>query len=192
MGPGPGERGGEIVFEGTPKQLVARVGSLTGDYLAGRRDIRGNDARAPRTVDTESMDQAWVGVRGASEHNLRSVDADFPLERMTCVTGVSGSGKSTLVQDVFYQAMRAAHGQPDETPGAHDRLLGAELVDDVVMVDQSAIGAGVAVAITVRDLPGVEAIGQRAVAGRAFEYPGCVGFEAGVGNGDQETLRRRG
>ncbi|MBM3368035.1 MAG: excinuclease ABC subunit A, partial [Betaproteobacteria bacterium] len=131
MGPGPGERGGEVVFFGTPAELRAKS-TLTGDYLSGRRSAgEAPPATAPK---------ALIRIEGASEHNLKAIDVGIPLQRLVCVTGVSGSGKSTLVQDVLYAALRKAKGKPTETPGAHKSLRGAELVDEVVMVDQSAIG----------------------------------------------------
>ena len=131
MGPGPGERGGEIVFFG-PADKIAAERTLTGDYLSGRKAaIETREAAAPRI---------FLTLEGASEHNLKNVDVRFPLERLVCVTGVSGSGKSTLVQDVLYPALRKAKGQPTETPGAHRALKGAHQVTDVVMVDQSPIG----------------------------------------------------
>jgi len=131
MGPGPGERGGEVVFFGTPAALRTRA-TLTGDYLSGRRTA----GEAPPAAAPKS----FIKVTGATEHNLKAVDVGIPLQRLVCVTGVSGSGKSTLVQDVLYAALRKAKGKPTETPGAHASLRGAELVDEVVMVDQSAIG----------------------------------------------------
>jgi excinuclease ABC subunit A len=136
LGPGPGERGGQVVFEGTPGELVARADTLTAQYLSGRRDAvasagsRGRPAAgAPQLV-----------VLGATEHNLKSMDVSVPLQRLVCVTGVSGSGKSTLVQDVLYAALLRAKGKPTETPGAHRALLGAEHIAEVVMVDQTQIG----------------------------------------------------
>ena len=136
LGPGPGEHGGQIVFEGTPGELAARADTLTAQYLSGRRDAvtsagsRGRpDEGAPALV-----------VQGATEHNLKQIDVTVPLRRLVCVTGVSGSGKSTLVQDVLYAALRRAKGKPTETPGAHRALLGAEHVAEVVMVDQTQIG----------------------------------------------------
>ena len=84
--------------------------------------------------------QKAIKLRGVTQHNLKNVSVDFPLRRLVCITGVSGSGKSTLIEDVLYKAMRKALGQPSEMPGTYDRLEGAELVDDVVLVDQSSIG----------------------------------------------------
>ncbi|MDH3286333.1 MAG: excinuclease ABC subunit UvrA [Betaproteobacteria bacterium] len=136
LGPGPGERGGEIVFFGTPKALCNTAGSLTGEYLSGRRAAAGRTAsrqfdftKAPRMV-----------IRGASEHNLKNLDVTIPLERLVCITGVSGSGKSTLVQDVLYAALLRAKGKPTDAPGKHRALKGHERIAEVVMVDQSRIG----------------------------------------------------
>jgi len=132
MGPGPGERGGEIVFFGTPEEL--RKGTtLTAEYLSGRKRADGSFSR-PR----ESS--GFVEILGAAEHNLKALDVRIPLNRLVCITGVSGSGKSTLVQDVLYAALRRAKGKPTEPPGAHRALKGAELVEDAVLVDQSPIG----------------------------------------------------
>jgi excinuclease ABC subunit A len=134
MGPGPGERGGEVVSFGTPAELRAGH-SLTAEYLSGRKRAdagvtpRPPDARGPR-----------LRLLGATEHNLKNIDVAIPLSRLVCITGVSGSGKSTLVQDVLHAALLKAKGRPTETPGAHRALEGAELIDDVVMVDQSPIG----------------------------------------------------
>jgi excinuclease ABC subunit A len=138
MGPGPGEAGGEVVFQGTPKALLRKRGSLTGEYLSGRRPVVDTTDWARRTVDDTQC--GWLHLKGATENNLRDVDVAFPLERLVCVTGVSGSGKSTLVHDVMYQALRKFYGQPDQTPGQHKRLLGAEQLSGVVMVDQTPIG----------------------------------------------------
>jgi excinuclease ABC subunit A len=131
MGPGPGERGGEIVFFGDPAELRGKD-TLTAQYLSGRK--RAEAPRAPRPPER------FLRLEGAAEHNLKDLDVAFPLERLVCVTGVSGSGKSTLVQDVLYAALRKAKGKPTETPGRHRALQGAEQVGEVVMVDQSPIG----------------------------------------------------
>ncbi len=131
MGPGPGERGGEIVFYGAPQALRSEK-SLTGEYLGGRkRAAEPHRAAPPRN---------FLELLGASEHNLKNLDVRIALERLVCVTGVSGSGKSTLIQDVLYPALRKAMGKPTEAPGAHRALRGADRVADVVMVDQSPIG----------------------------------------------------
>jgi len=135
MGPGPGERGGSVVFFGTPQQLARAPGSLTAEYLTGARRVDEARERAPARPDGGALD-----LLGASEHNLKSVDVSIPLHRLVCVTGVSGSGKSTLVQDVLYAALLKHKGRPTEAPGAHRRLIGHEQIAGVVMVDQSPIG----------------------------------------------------
>lgn len=135
IGPGPGSRGGEIVAFDTPGRLMDSKTSVTGRYLAGELH-----ASEPRMVKAPAPKSPHIRIRGASEHNLKNVDADFPLERLVCITGVSGSGKSTLVQDVLYAALRKALGQPTEAPGKHDSLYGVDQISDVVMVDQSSIG----------------------------------------------------
>jgi len=133
FGPGPGERGGQIVFDGTPDAL-RRADTLTGQYLGGRKHVGLPFARkvtdaTPRLV-----------LEGAREHNLKNITVDFPLQRLVTVTGVSGSGKSSLIQDVLAPALLRYFGKATETPGAHDRLLGADHLSDVVFVDQSPIG----------------------------------------------------
>ena len=148
LGPGAGERGGQIVFYGSPAQLRERVGSLTGDYLSGRKAVvpPARSATAARAgaadggVTAEARSNRWLELKGASEHNLKNVDARIPLKRLACVTGVSGSGKSTLVEDVLYPALLKYRGKPTEAPGQFTGLAGAELIDDVVMVDQNPIG----------------------------------------------------
>jgi len=135
LGPGPGERGGEVVFFGTPQSLRDATGSLTGEYLAGRKRVEaGAVARAPGRIGPR------LQVFGAAQHNLKNLDVTIPLERLVCITGVSGSGKSTLVQDVLYAALLKAKGRPTEAPGKHRTLKGHERIAEVVMVDQSPIG----------------------------------------------------
>jgi excinuclease ABC subunit A len=133
MGPGPGERGGQIVFDGTPEQ-ARRADTLTGAYLGARKQIGTGfrklvEAGTPRLI-----------LQGVREHNLRDLTVQVPLQRLVVVTGVSGSGKSSLVQDVLAPALARHFGKPTETPGAFDALLGAEQLADAVFVDQSAIG----------------------------------------------------
>jgi excinuclease ABC subunit A len=133
MGPGPGERGGEVVFFGAPQELKARD-TLTAEYLSGRK-------RADSGSTTASVEgNEFLSIEGATEHNLKNLDLSIPLQRLVCVTGVSGSGKSTLVQDVLYPALLKSKGRPTEAPGAHRVLSGAEKVSEAVMVDQSPIG----------------------------------------------------
>jgi excinuclease ABC subunit A len=134
MGPGPGERGGEVVSFGTPAELQAGR-SLTAAYLSGRK--RADAGVVPRPPEANGP---RLHLLGAAEHNLKDIDVAIPLSRLVCVTGVSGSGKSTLVQDVLYAALLKAKGRPTETAGAHRALSGTELIEDVVMVDQSPIG----------------------------------------------------
>ncbi len=133
MGPGPGERGGQIVFDGTTADL-RRADTLTGVYLGGRRQITSGMKR----MVTDSTPR--LVLEGARQHNLRDVSVDFPLQRLVTVTGVSGSGKSTLIQDVLAPALLRHFGKATESPGVHDRLLGADHLGDVVFVDQSPIG----------------------------------------------------
>ncbi len=133
IGPGPGERGGQIVYWGEPEGL-RRAHTLTGDYLAGRRTIPATQL-APVTPSTPKL-----VLEGAREHNLKDVCVDVPLGRLVCLTGVSGSGKSTLMQDVLLPALLKAKGKPSEAPGAFSRLLGDDWLEDVVFVDQSPIG----------------------------------------------------
>jgi excinuclease ABC subunit A len=141
IGPGPGEHGGEIVFFGPIAELANAKGSLTADYLFRRKRI--DIPRAGAVPKGAAGARAAAGVlrlQGAAEHNLKDIDAEIPLRRLVCVTGVSGSGKSTLVHDILYPALLRAKGKPTENPGRHRALEGAGLIDDVVMVDQSRIG----------------------------------------------------
>jgi excinuclease ABC subunit A len=138
LGPGAGEHGGELVFEGTPAQMCRDPKSLTGDYLAGRRRI---DAPAQRErAHGPEGQRGHLTLRGARLHNVQGVDFTVPLGQFVCVTGVSGSGKSTLVEDLLYPAIRKAKGLPAELEGGCDALEGVELISEVVLVDQSPIG----------------------------------------------------
>ena len=137
IGPGPGEHGGEIVFQGRPGALAKVKGSLTADYLLHRRRVKIPPAAACSALPASP---GTLRIEGAEEHNLKRIDVDIPLNRLVCVTGVSGSGKSTLVHDILFPALRRTFGKPTENPGAHRGLVGAQLIGDVVMVDQSSIG----------------------------------------------------
>ncbi len=143
LGPGAGERGGEIVAFDSPAAVAANPRSLTGQYLSGKKQVA--PRAAPPKVDNEPKARMVpalksIKLRGVTQHNLKNVNVDFPLRRLVCITGVSGSGKSTLIEDVLYKALRKSLGLPSEAPGAFDRIEGADLVDDVVMIDQSSIG----------------------------------------------------
>jgi excinuclease ABC subunit A len=133
IGPGPGERGGHIVYDGDAS-AIRTANTLTGEYLSNRRRV---DAGFKQAVHPNTPRLVLSGVR---EHNLADIEVEIPLGRLVALTGVSGSGKSTLMQDVLLPALLKAKGRPTESVGAFDRLLGAEQVGDVVFVDQSPIG----------------------------------------------------
>ena len=134
IGPGPGERGGRIIFDGSPRELAATTDSRTAAYLLGRERIR----RRPRGLEQDERHR--LALIGARENNLKGIDVQFPLHGLVTVTGVSGSGKSSLVQDVLVPALMKAKGKTTEAPGHYDLLLGHQNLDDVVFVDQSPIG----------------------------------------------------
>ncbi|MEY3673922.1 MAG: excinuclease subunit, partial [Pseudomonadota bacterium] len=133
MGPGPGERGGQVVFDGTPEGLK-QADTLTGAYLGARKQVGVGLKRLVSDATPRLI------LEGAREHNLQHLNIEFPLQRWVTITGVSGSGKSTLIQDILAPALLRHFGKSTETPGVHDRLLGADHLSDVVFVDQSPIG----------------------------------------------------
>ena len=135
LGPGPGERGGEVVFFGTPAELVRERMSLTAQYLAGEKKVA-----AGGELRRVAPGHPAIEILGAAAHNLKGADVRIPLGRLVCITGVSGSGKSTLIQDVLHRGLLKLKGKPTEPPGAHTAIKGAELIGDVVLVDQSPIG----------------------------------------------------
>ena len=132
MGPGAGLNGGEIVFAGTPEEILTDENSLTGKYLSGRIAIPLPKERNKPT--------GILSLCGASENNLKNITVNFPLGVLTCVTGVSGSGKSTLVIDTLFRAMSQLLYRSREKAGKYEKLIGVEKIDKVIDIDQSPIG----------------------------------------------------
>ena len=132
MGPGAGEHGGHVVAQGPADDVEKVKGSVTGQFLSGKRAISVPDRR------TEDLGSFWV--RGASQHNLKSIDVEFPVGKFVCVTGVSGSGKSTLVNEIVYKALANRLHRMRVKPGEHLGCEGIECFDKVIDIDQSPIG----------------------------------------------------
>lgn len=135
LGPGAGKKGGKIVFQGTPKQLL-KARTLTGDYLSGRKKVEIKIPSAQYAIQNTK----YLIIKGAREHNLKNIDVKIPLGKFVCITGVSGSGKSSLVNDILAKALMKKFYHSREEPGDHDEILGTENLDKVVIVDQSPIG----------------------------------------------------
>ncbi|MEN9765430.1 MAG: hypothetical protein RL397_1385 [Pseudomonadota bacterium] len=136
MGPGPGDRGGEIQFNGSFAEVLGAP-TLTGAYLRGEKQIA--PARAEADAPRKASQQV-IRLVNATANNLKSLTVSIPLHQLVVVTGVSGSGKSTLIQDVVYPALCKKLGKATEAPGAHESIEGASLISDVLLVDQSPIG----------------------------------------------------
>ena len=133
IGPGAGERGGQVVFQGTPEEMEACEESLTGDYLARRRGLGSSGRRRP-------PNHGWIRLAGARGNNLKNITVEFPLGVLCLVTGVSGSGKSSLVQDTLYPALCRRLRKDPPKPSDFDDIFGDGQIDDVILVDQSPIG----------------------------------------------------
>ncbi|MEA1924628.1 MAG: excinuclease ABC subunit UvrA [Candidatus Altiarchaeota archaeon] len=133
LGPGAGVEGGYLVASSSPEQLMENKNSLTGKYLTGELEIDVPDKR-------RSGNGKKIMVYGAREHNLKDIDVSFPLNKFICVTGVSGSGKSTLINETLAKALMKQIYQSRDKPGVHEKIEGLELLDKVVVIDQSPIG----------------------------------------------------
>lgn len=133
MGPGAGQQGGEVVFAGTPGQLLHSETSLTGQYLSGRQSI-------PLPAERRTAAGGYLILVGASENNLQNITVKIPLRQMVCVTGVSGSGKSTLVIDTLYKALAQRLYRSKARAGRVERIEGLQFIDKVIDIDQSPIG----------------------------------------------------
>lgn len=134
MGPGPGEKGGEIIFKGTPAEIL-KADTLTARYLSGKEKVSSRKSQRKLTKKTPAIE-----LNGAREHNLKNICVRFPIGALSVVTGVSGSGKSTLIENILVPALYKAKGMPTESPGHFESLKGADLVENIHYVDQSPIG----------------------------------------------------
>ena len=133
LGPGAGVHGGEVIFEGTVKQLRADRKSITGAYLSGRKKVE-------MPAERRAGNGKFLVVRGATENNLKKINVSIPLGKFVCITGVSGSGKSTLVIEVLYKRLAQMLHGAHEAAGAHAGLKGVEHIDKIINIDQSPIG----------------------------------------------------
>ncbi len=133
LGPGAGEHGGQVVAEGTPREILKHPKSLTGQYLSGRKRVEVPQKRRAGNGKT-------LKIIGARANNLKNVNVEIPLGKLTCITGVSGSGKSTLMSDVLYNALAAQLMGARTYPGEHERIEGVEHLDKIINIDQSPIG----------------------------------------------------
>ena len=133
IGPGAGVHGGQVVACGTAEEVMNTPGSITGDYLSGRKKI-------PVPTERRKGNGNFLTIRGAAENNLQNVDVSIPLGTFTCVTGVSGSGKSSLVNEILFKRLAADLNRAKTRPGKHASIEGEEFLDKVIDIDQSPIG----------------------------------------------------
>src|SRR6056297_2014877 len=133
IGPGAGKHGGEIVAEGSLDDIISEERSLTGQYLSGKKKIHVPEERY-------QAGESWLSIKGARQHNLKSIDVNFPLGTFTCVTGVSGSGKSTLINNTLKRKLMRELYDSTLHPGEHDKIEGMDQIDKVINIDQSPIG----------------------------------------------------
>ena len=133
IGPGAGVHGGEVVFKGTPKQLLKSTASMTGKYLSGKMKI-------PLPEKRRKSNGKWIKISNARENNLKSIDVEIPVGLFTCITGVSGSGKSSLINEILYKSLAEKLNRAHIKPGLHDSIEGLEYLDKVININQSPIG----------------------------------------------------
>ena len=133
IGPGAGIHGGEVVAAGTPDEIMQNPASITGAYLSGKKRIEIPETRRPGNGK-------WLKIVGARENNLKNIDVEIPLGMMVAVTGVSGSGKSSLINSILYESLAKTLNRAQTSPGRHDRIEGAEVLDKVINIDQAPIG----------------------------------------------------
>ena len=133
IGPGAGKHGGRVIAEGKPEDIKNSKGSLTGDYLAGRKEIKVTQKRSQGSGK-------YLEIIGASEFNLKNIDVKIPLGKLVCITGVSGSGKSTLMTEILSKALAQHFYKAKDSPGKYRMIKGLEFINKVVTIDQSPIG----------------------------------------------------